>query len=280
MADILTSEPSIRLGFFLSILVLMAVWEGLAPRRVDPNNRLLRWPSNLGIVVLNSLLIRVLFPAGVVGLAYVEGQHGWGLFNMMSLPSVVTIIISVIVLDLTLYLQHVLFHAIPLLWRVHRMHHSDLFFDVTTGVRFHPFEILLSLGFKFIVVVALGPPAMAVLVFEVLLNATSMFNHGNVWIREDLDRFLRWLVVTPDMHRVHHSASVPETNSNFGFNLSWWDRVFGTYCPQPADGQDGMTIGIGQFRCRKELRLDRMLCQPFLGRVGAYPMSRRKELEG
>jgi len=254
----------------------MAVWEGLAPRRGEPNLRAARWPSNIGIVVLNTFLVRLVFPTSAVGLALVEGQHGWGLFNMMSLPSWATMIISVLLLDLALYLQHVLFHAVPLLWRVHRMHHADIFFDITTGVRFHPFEIMLSLCIKLIVVAALGPPAIAVLVFEVLLNATSMFNHGNVWIDKTLDRYVRWIVVTPDMHRVHHSMLVHETNSNFGFNLPWWDRLFGTYRSQPARGHDGMTIGIEQFRGRNDLRLDRMLIQPFLGGVGAYPINRQQ----
>ena len=276
-AAILANELAIRLGFFLGIFVLMTIWEGLAPRRAEPKLRAARWPSNIGIVVLNTLLARLVFPTTAVGLALVEGQHGWGLLNMMSLPYWVTIITSVILLDLTMYLQHVLFHAVPLLWRLHRMHHSDLCFDITTGVRFHPFEILLSMCIKLIVVAALGPPAVAVLVFEVLLNATSMFNHGNVWFQEELDRFLRWIVVTPDMHRVHHSVLVQETNSNFGFNLPWWDRLFGTYRPQPARGHDGMTIGIEQFRGRRDLRLDRMLVQPFLGGVGEYPINRREK---
>lgn len=272
----MTNELSIRLGFFLGIFVLMAIWEGLAPRRVESQLRAARWPSNIGLVVLNTLLVRLIFPTTAVGLALVEAQHGWGLFIMMSLPYWATILTSVILLDLTLYLQHVLFHAVPLLWRVHRMHHADIFFDITTGVRFHPFEIVLSLCIKLIVVAALGPPAVAVLIFEVLLNATSMFNHGNVWIQKELDRYVRWLVVTPDMHRVHHSVLVQETNSNFGFNFSWWDRLFGTYRSQPSWGHDGMTIGIEQFRGRSDLRLDRMLLQPFLGGVGAYPINRRQ----
>ena len=183
-----------------------------------------------------------------VGLALIEEQHGWGLLYQISLPYWATLIVSVILLDLTLYFQHVLFHAVPLLWRFHRMHHADIFFDVTTGVRFHPLEILLSMGIKLIVVAALGPPVIAVLVFEILLNATSMFNHGNIRIPETLDRHLRWIVVTPDMHRVHHSVLVQETNSNFGFNLPWWDRLFMTYRPQPIRGHNRMTIGIEQFR--------------------------------
>ncbi len=252
----------------------MAIWEGLAPRREEAALRMVRWPNNLAIMVLNTLLVRLAFPATAVGLAFMEGQQGWGLLNMLSLPFWATLIISIILLDLTLYLQHVLFHAVPLLWRVHRMHHADLFFDITTGVRFHPIEMVLSMAIKLIVVAALGPPAVAVLIFEVLLNATSMFNHGNVCIKEEVDHFVRWFVVTPDMHRVHHSMLVQETNSNFGFNLPWWDRLFGTYRPQPAKGHKGMTIGIEQFRGQRDLRFDRMFLQPFLGRVGAYPLQR------
>jgi sterol desaturase/sphingolipid hydroxylase (fatty acid hydroxylase superfamily) len=185
----------------------------------------------------------------------------------------------VILLDLTIYLQHVLFHAVPVLWRLHRMHHADLEFDVTTGVRFHPFEILLSMVIKLVVVAALGAPALAVLVFEVLLNATSMFNHGNVRLPAALDRLMRWIIVTPEMHRVHHSIAPRETNSNFGFNLPWWDRWFGTYRAEPAAGHENMTIGIEQFRDPRELRLDRMLAQPFREDVGAYPLGRREAAE-
>jgi sterol desaturase/sphingolipid hydroxylase (fatty acid hydroxylase superfamily) len=183
-------------------------------------------------------------------------------------------VLGVILLDLAIYLQHVLFHAVPALWRLHRMHHADLEFDVTTGTRFHPIEILLSMGIKLGVVAAFGMPAVSVLIFEVLLNATSMFNHGNVRIPLSVDRVLRWIVVTPDMHRVHHSISPRETNSNFGFNLPWWDRLFGTYRDQPAAGHEGMTIGIEQFRDPRELRLDRMLVQPFRGEAGRYPIGR------
>jgi sterol desaturase/sphingolipid hydroxylase (fatty acid hydroxylase superfamily) len=187
------------------------------------------------------------------------------------------VIASVMILDLAIYLQHVLFHAVPLFWRLHRMHHADLEFDVTTGVRFHPFEILLSMGIKLAVVGALGPPAVAVLVFEVLLNATSMFSHGNERVTPRLDGLLRWLVVTPDMHRVHHSILPHETNSNFGFNLPWWDRLFGTYRAAPEKGHDAMILGIEQFRDTGELRLDRLLAQPFRGDTSGYPINRPPE---
>jgi sterol desaturase/sphingolipid hydroxylase (fatty acid hydroxylase superfamily) len=269
-------EPYIRLGAFGAVFVAMALWECILPRRKQSIGRGWRWPNNLGVVALNTLLVRVVFPATAVGLALVAEARGWGLFNLVALPAWVGVVSSVVALDLAIYLQHVLFHAVPALWRLHRMHHADLDFDVSTGLRFHPIEIALSMLIKFTVVAALGAPALAVLIFEVLLNATSMFNHGNVRIHAGLDRFLRWLVVTPDMHRVHHSILSRETNSNFGFNLPWWDRLFGTYRAQPAAGHDGMTIGIEQFRDRRELGLDRMLLQPFRGDAGRYPLGRRE----
>jgi sterol desaturase/sphingolipid hydroxylase (fatty acid hydroxylase superfamily) len=270
-------EIPVRLAAFVGVLMIMAAWELLAPRRPQATERPLRWSSNLGIVALDTILVRILVPTTAVGIALLAEQRGWGVFHSFAAPDWLAILASVIVLDLAIYLQHVLFHAVPALWRLHRMHHADLAFDVTTGVRFHPIEILLSMLIKLAVVAALGAPALAVLLFEVLLNATSMFSHGNVRIPEQLDRFLRWIVVTPDMHRVHHSMDVPETNSNFGFNLPWWDRMFGTYRAQPMAGYDAMRIGITQFRDRSELRLDRMLLQPFREGVGTYPLGRREK---
>jgi sterol desaturase/sphingolipid hydroxylase (fatty acid hydroxylase superfamily) len=273
---VLAYEPYIRLGAFAGVFVVMAIWEIIGPRRKQAIGRGLRWPNNLGVVVANTLLLRLVFPTTAAGLALVAEARGWGLFNLLALAAWVGVVSSVVVLDLAIYLQHVLFHAVPALWRLHRMHHADLEFDVSTGLRFHPIEILLSMLIKFTVVVALGAPALAVLIFEVLLNATSIFNHGNVRVPSGLDRILRWLVVTPDMHRVHHSILSRETNSNFGFNLPWWDRLFGTYRAQPAAGHEGMTIGIEQFRDRRELGLDRMLLQPFRGDAGRYPLGRRE----
>jgi sterol desaturase/sphingolipid hydroxylase (fatty acid hydroxylase superfamily) len=272
-------EPLIRLGAFAGVLVAMAVWELLAPRRPQRIGRARRWPGNLGVVVLDTIILRVIFPTAAVGMALIAKAHGFGLFNGVGLPRLVAILASVILLDLAIYLQHVLFHAVPVLWRLHRMHHADLEFDVTTGVRFHPFEILLSMVIKLVVVAALGAPALAVLVFEVLLNATSMFNHGNVRLPAALDRVMRWIIVTPEMHRVYHSITPRETNSNFGFNLPWWDRWFGTYRAEPAAGHEHMTIGIEQFRDPRELRLDRMLAQPFREDVGPYPLGRREAAE-
>lgn len=277
MAEILTQyEPVIRLSAFTGIFAAMALWEMLAPRRPQATKRLGRWPGNLGVTALNTLLVRLIFPSAATGMALLAEVHGWGLFHAFRGPAWLAVTAAVILLDLAIYFQHVLFHAVPALWRLHRMHHADLEFDVTTGARFHPMEILLSMVIKLGAVAALGAPAMAVLIFEVLLNATSMFNHGNVRLAARLDRFLRMILVTPDMHRVHHSVTPGETNSNFGFNVPWWDRLFGTYLAQPMAGHQQMMIGIAQFRDAGELRLDRMLTQPFRADALLYPLGRRE----
>ena len=270
-------EPVIRLSAFLGIFVVMALWETLAPRRKRLFSRLARWPHNIGIVVLNTVVLRLLFPTAAIGVALAAESNGWGLFNSLALPSLLVLVLSVVIMDFAIYLQHVLVHAVPALWRLHRMHHTDLDYDVTTGARFHPVEIVISMGLKLMVVGALGAPALAVLIFEVILNATAMFNHANVRLPAGLDRWLRLIVVTPDMHRVHHSVIPKETNSNFGFNLPWWDRLFGTYIPQPRAGHEGMTIGIEQFREGRDQRLDRMLIQPFLGGAGDYAINRERD---
>jgi sterol desaturase/sphingolipid hydroxylase (fatty acid hydroxylase superfamily) len=264
-AFLLAHEPFVRLAAFASVFTVMALWEHAAPRRERRLGRSLRWPSNIGVVMIDTLVVRILFPTGAVGLALLAEAKGWGLLNIWQVPAVAAVLLAVVILDLAIYLQHVMFHAVPALWRLHRMHHADTDFDVTTGARFHPIEIALSMVVKLAVVAALGAPAVAVLVFEVLLNATSMFNHANLRLPPAADRVVRWLVVTPDMHRVHHSVNAFETNSNFGFNLPWWDRLFGTYRDQPAAGHEGMVIGVSQFRDPGEQRLDRMLTQPFRG---------------
>ena len=258
----LAVEPILRLGCFFGVLVLMTLWEVLTPRRPRSIRRLLRWSNNLGLVVLNTLLVRLLFPLAGVGMAFHAQTMGWGLFNIVAPSAWLAIPGAVLLLDLTIYGQHVMLHAVPLLWRLHRMHHADLEFDVTTGLRFHPGEIVVSMLIKLAAVLVLGPTPIAVLIFEVMLNATSMFNHGNVRLPTRLDRVLRLFVVTPDMHRVHHSIDRRETDSNFGFNVPWWDRLFGTYRAQPALGHDRMTLGIDRFREPRELWLDRMLWQP------------------
>lgn len=271
-----TSEPVIRLACFAAVFLLMALWEIAAPQRPRSHNRALRWPNNLGIVAVDTLLVRLVLPTAAVGVALQAQAAGWGLLALTGWPAWFKIVVAFIALDLAIYLQHVLFHAVPAFWRLHRMHHADLDFDVSTGVRFHPFEILLSLAIKIAVVAAIGAPPLAVLLFEIVLNATSMFSHGNVRLPAALDRLIRLIVVTPDMHRVHHSIIPAETNSNFGFNFSLWDRMFGTYRPQPAQGQLGMTIGLSQFREPRELWLDRLLTQPFREESGVQPFSGRR----
>lgn len=275
---ILQQGDQIRLGFFLGIFAVVALWELAAPRRKLTVSKSVRWINNLAIVVLNSLVLKAVFfylAAGLaIGMAVWAETHGWGLLNTYPLPFWLAVVLGVMALDLVIYLQHVMVHAVPALWRLHRMHHADLDFDVTTGARFHPLEIVLSMGIKLATVAVLGAPPLAVLIFEVLLNGTAMFNHGNIRLPSGLDRWLRLLVVTPDMHRVHHSILPGETNSNFGFNLPWWDRLFGTYRSQPREGHEGMTIGIEQFRQPGDTWLHRLLLQPFRGGTGEYSITR------
>lgn len=257
------NEPYIRLAVFLGVFVLMAVLEAAFPRRARRHARLRRWPANLGIAAINPLAVRLTFPIVGVGMAALAADRGWGLFNVAAAPAFAAFILSFLILDLAIWAQHVLFHKVPLFWRFHRMHHADLDLDATSGLRFHTGEILLSMLIKLGVIAALGAPAAAVLAFEVVLNATSMFNHANLRLPRRLDGWLRLILVTPDMHRVHHSVRREETGSNFGFNLPWWDRLFGTYRAQPEGGHAAMTIGLQEFRDPRELRLDRMLAQPF-----------------
>ena len=269
---ILAAEPTIRLAAFLGVLLAMAIWELAAPRRRREIPRVIRWTNNIALVALDTVILRLTFPILAVGLAIMAEDKGWGLFNIVEVPSWIAIVGSILVLDLAIYLQHVMFHAVPGLWRLHRMHHADLDFDATTGLRFHPVEILISMAIKLAVVAALGPPAVAVLLFEVILNATALFNHANINVPQSVDRVLRLLVVTPDMHRVHHSVDPRETNSNYGFNLPWWDRLLGTYVAQPAKGHRDMEIGIEQFRTRRDLWIDRMLIQPLRGTASGHAL--------
>jgi len=267
---------NIRIGFFFVVLGVMALWEILAPRRTLGVSKSIRWINNLGIVALNTIFLRLIFPAAAVGMAAFAETQGWGMLNYLQIPYWFAVIASVIIMDAVIYFQHVLVHAVPVLWRLHRVHHADLDFDVTTGSRFHPIEIILSMLIKLATILVLGPPIVAVLIFEVLLNATSMFNHANVRIPQKADRVLRWFVVTPDMHRVHHSIEDDETNSNFGFNLPWWDRLFGTYRDQPRAGHKLMTIGINTFRDLSHcIWLPGMLGLPFIGKITNYTINRR-----
>lgn len=269
-------ETTIRLVFFFGVFALMAFWEVRAPRRALTLTRLQRWTSNLGLVVLNTLVLRILFPAAAVGMGLFTTAQGWGLLNAIALPNWLAVLVAVVALDFVIWVQHVLFHAVPGLWRLHRVHHADLDYDLTTGARFHPIEIVLSMLIKFATIAALGPPVVAVILFEVILNGMAMFNHANVRLPLGVDRVLRWFVVTPDMHRVHHSIADDETNSNFGFNLPWWDRLLGTYRDQPRAGHEGMTIGIRDHRDPHRVdRLDGMLVLPFIGKVADYAINRR-----
>jgi sterol desaturase/sphingolipid hydroxylase (fatty acid hydroxylase superfamily) len=270
-------EAVIRLGFFLGIFAVMALWEMAAPRRSLSLSKALRWLNNLGLVVFNTILLRILFPAAAVGMAAFAADHGWGLLHYHQTPAWLAIPIAVIAMDFAIWLQHVMVHAVPVLWRLHRVHHADPDYDLTTGARFHPLEIILSMLIKFATIMVLGPPIVAVILFEVILNGMAMFNHGNVRLPLALDRVLRWLIVTPDMHRVHHSVEDDETNSNFGFNLSCWDRLFGTYRDQPRGGHRGMTIGIRGYREPREVSwLPGMLVLPFRGRITSYAINRRQ----
>jgi sterol desaturase/sphingolipid hydroxylase (fatty acid hydroxylase superfamily) len=267
---ILGNEPLIRLSAYLGVFVIMALWEIASPRRGLTTSKSKRWFGNIGIVVLNTILLRAIFSTAAVATAWEARERGLGLLNQIEVPFWVAVTLSFVVLDFVIYLQHVMFHAVPALWRLHMVHHADLDYDVTTGARFHPLEIILSMIIKVMVVGVLGPPVVAVVIFEVLLNATAMFNHSNIQIPLAVDRVLRWFVVTPDMHRVHHSVVPVETNSNFGFNLPWWDRLLGTYVDQPAAGHLKMTIGLRQFREPTRLTLPWMLLLPFIGRPGNY----------
>jgi sterol desaturase/sphingolipid hydroxylase (fatty acid hydroxylase superfamily) len=274
--DLLTHpyEPMIRLGFFFAILIAMFLWELIAPRRPLTASKTARWFSNLGLVLIDTLAARLVFPTALAGVALLAQQQGWGLLNQFELSALLRIIFSVLILDLAIYLQHLMFHSAPLLWRLHMVHHSDMDIDVTTGVRFHPIEILLSMGIKMVVVILIGAPPVSVLIFEIILNGTSMFNHGNVRYSQQIDALLRLLVVTPEMHRVHHSTIRWETNSNLGFNFPWWDRLFGTYRPQPAKGHLEMTIGLDQYKEPEKLTFLWLIALPFIGKLGKYPMTR------
>ena len=267
MANFLIAhEIPIRGGFFLGIFVLMAVWEIAAPRRALTTSKASRWANNLGLVVLNTVMLRLLFPAAAVGMATFATRHGWGLLQYVEVPPWLAIIMAVTALDLVIWIQHMMVHAVPGLWRIHRVHHADLDYDVTTGARFHPLEIILSMLIKCATIAVIGPPVGAVMLFEIVLNATSMFNHGNVRLPNAIDQLMRWIIVTPDMHRVHHSVEFDEMNSNFGFNLPWWDHLFGTYRATPRAGHLGMVIGIPDYRSPREVStLLGMLWLPFLG---------------
>jgi len=270
----MTIELAIRLIAFIGVFAIIAFWESKRPCRPLKLNKLSRWLNNLGLVALNTIILRLVFPTAAVGIAALATENDWGLLNQYSLGVGLSLLISIIVLDLVIYFQHVLFHATPLLWRLHMVHHADMDYDVTTGLRFHPFEIILSMLIKFAAILVLGPSIIAVIIFEIMLNATAMFNHGNIRLPKWLDSTLRLFIVTPDMHRVHHSTIKKETNSNYGFSLSCWDRLFGTYRAQPKYGQENMNIGLNQFGDPKKQKLHWLLLIPFTSKVGEYPINR------
>lgn len=257
------SEQTIRLSIFVAVLLLVALWEIIAPRRPLNDNKTRRWFTNLGLVVIDTVTVRLLFPVLPVALAQLAESRGWGLFNVLQIPLWSRIVLSFLLLDFVIYSQHFMFHHTPILWRLHRVHHTDLDLDVTSGNRFHPLEIIISMLIKMTAVVLLGTPAQAVIALEVVLNGCAMFNHGNIRLTTAFDRVLRLFLVTPDMHRVHHSTIVRETNSNFGFNFPWWDRLCGTYRPQPEKGHQDMTIGLKEYRDPERLNLYRLLVLPF-----------------
>lgn len=273
---IIENEVNIRISFFFGIFLVMAIWEIAAPKRQLLISKAMRWTNNIALVFLNSVLLRLIFPVAAVGMATFAEHHAWGLFNYFDVPVLIAVVASVVIMDGVIYLQHVMVHAVPVLWRLHRVHHADPDFDVTTGARFHPLEIILSMLIKFSVIIVLGPPVLSVIIFEILLSSTAMFNHSNIRMNLTLDKYLRLLVVTPDMHRVHHSVNADETNSNFGFNLPWWDRLFGTYQDQPRAGHEKMEIGIHEYTQPSQVTwLHKMLWLPFIGKITDYTINRR-----
>jgi len=264
MADLLPSSPeALRTAVFLGIFALMAIWETVAPLRRSELPRLVRWSNNLALLLTGNLLLKLIVPLGAVGFAALAQTRGWGLLGLVNWPDWLELALAFVALDLVIYAQHRLFHKVPLLWRLHRVHHADTMFDVTTALRFHPLEIAVSLGFKLVAIALIGASPGAVLLFEIVLNGAAMFNHGNVTLPAWLERPLRRIVVTPDMHRIHHSTLPAETDSNYGFNLSCWDRLFASYTPAPSRPQESMPIGLTQFRAPREAWLDRLLLQPF-----------------
>ncbi len=261
---VLQYEIHIRLSAFFGVLFIIGLWEIRFPRKKLTASKTVRWFGNLGITFINGLALRVSLPIMAVGMAVYCRENSWGLLNVFKVNDGLAIVIAVMLMDFIIYFQHVLFHSVPTLWRLHRMHHTDLDLDVSSGSRFHPIEICLSMLIKLSAIAVIGPLPAAVVVFEVFLNVTAMFNHGNIFIPLGLDRIIRWILVTPDMHRVHHSLIRKETNSNYGFGLSWWDRIMGTYTQAPEAGHSNMTIGIEIFRDPKFLKLHWLLIQPFL----------------
>ena len=269
-------ESYIRLSSFLGLYALLTIWEISSPKRKLEHARRLRWVSNFGLIIISSILVRFIFPTAAVGIALLVEKNQWGLLYYFDLSVVMHFVIAFILMDLSLYFQHVMFHALPLFWRFHRVHHTDLDFDITTGLRFHPFEMVISILIKFMTITALGVPVLAVVIFEIILNAASMFSHSNIKIISSIERIVRWFIVTPDMHRIHHSVSENETNSNFGFFISVWDRLFGTYTKEPNAGHKDMEIGLHNFRESKWQDLRWLIYLPFVSKIKDYAINKRR----
>jgi len=272
---IVIHESNLRLGAFLGGLLLLALLEKIIPERQLSISKLKRWTNNIGLVALSTVLVRLLLPTAAVGAAYLAGQNDWGMLNQLQYPAWLNVVAAVILLDLSIYLQHLSFHVLPLFWRFHRVHHSDRDCDVSTGLRFHPIEILVSIKFKMLVIFVLGAPVLAVVIFEAILNFMSMFTHANVHLHSTLDKLLRLFMVTPDMHRIHHSVKENETNSNFGFFIPWWDRVFGTYLAYPEGGQSGMTLGLDQFNKDRSQTFFGLIAMPVVRTIRGYAINAR-----
>jgi diguanylate cyclase (GGDEF)-like protein len=268
-------EAAIRLSVFVCAFGVFALWEWGTPKRELTQVKYKRWFNNFAMVVCSTMVVRLFVPTAVIGVAYFVDQAGWGFANYFEMSFWFSVVFSFILLDLAIYFQHAMFHVLPVMWRFHRVHHSDLDFDITTGLRFHPGEVLISLLIKFTTVVALGAPVLAVILFEVSLNFMAMFTHSNIRLNKTFERVLRWFIVTPDMHRVHHSILENETNSNFAFNISLWDRIFGTYIAKPKAGHQGMTIGLEQFRELAWQRFSRLIFMPFAIGIKGYAINYR-----
>lgn len=275
MSFIYQHEATIRLSLFLGGFSLLALWEWLKPKRELTQVKFKRWFNNIALVICSTLVVRIILPTAAIAIAYLVEQKNLGFANYVELSFWPKVFITFILLDLIIYFQHAMFHALPIMWRIHRVHHSDLDCDVTTGLRFHPLEILLSILIKFSAIIALGAPVLTVILFEVVLNLMSMFTHSNIYLNHTFERILRWVFVTPDMHRIHHSTQENETNSNFSFNLSLWDRIFATYMAEPKAGQQGMTIGLEQFRKPNWQGFSGLISMPFSTRIKGYAINYR-----
>lgn len=268
-------ESYIRLISFFGLFALLTLWEISSPKRELLQLRQFRWFSNIGLIVISSVLIRFIVPTAAVGVAFHVEENNLGFLNYYELPFVIHFLLAFILMDLSIYFQHVMFHSLPLFWRFHRVHHSDLDCDVTTGLRFHPFEMLISIIFKFLIILSIGAPVITVVIFEIILNAASMFTHSNIKVPHTIERMFRWFFVTPDMHRIHHSIHENETNSNFGFFISWWDRLFDTYISQPQDGHEKMELGLSFFREPKWQNLRWLIYLPFVAKIKGYAINKR-----